>query len=423
MTGEGMTREGMTGHATASAGPASAARQASARRISARRISARRISALWLLAGAILVHAWVREFLPEGGGLEAALLGFAAGALSALPGAWRRPKGLQQAARAGLLLAVVACALLPARDAAASALSLANPLYLHGGLLLVLAVAALASSGTARRMTTLVGVEWMKLRKGRLLRTGLFVAALATLLSALTHTPVENESGWTQAARCTGVGFWTAEILVLVLGATAIAGEVSQGTLKMVLPHAYRRSEWIGAKAIVLVFAAVLFVVVVTAVGVGYTALDPGLGDVTRIAPAGFGEEDEIQVFQTADVMRSYLLEATLASGMSLLASAMLGLLLSCVFGSLVPALSASFLVFAGLKAGEMFLGLSPETLAHLYASHPDDLRELTESFGRALNERWKPELGSRAAYLSVITAASALLLSMRLFKRRDLHG
>jgi ABC-type transport system involved in multi-copper enzyme maturation permease subunit len=382
-----------------------------------------RTVAPWILAGAAVAHALVREFDPEGGFLRAAWIGLAGGALPLLPGVWRRPQGIQQALLGGLVLALASVALMPFFDLLAGLLPVRSPLQSDTWILALLGVWALCIGGSAARVRTLIGVEWMKLRRGRLLRVGLLVAGLATLLSALTHTPIENESGWTQAAGCLGVGFWTAEILLLVLGATAVAGEVSQGTLKMVLPHAYLRSEWIAAKAALLLIATLLFVLVVTATGLVATALDEGLGDVTRIAAAGFGEEDEVQVFQTAAVMRGYLQETILASGMSLLASGMIGLLLSCLFASLVPALSASFLVFAALKAGEMFLGLSPESLAHLYAHYPDELRQLTENFGRALNERWNETLVERATDLALITSAASLLLSMRLFARRDFHG
>ena len=114
---------------------------------------------------------------------------------------------------------------------------------------------------------------------------------------------------------------------------------------------------------------------------------------------------------------------AALASAGSLVASAMLGLLLSCVFHTLVPALSASFLVFAALKAGKMFLGLAPADLENIYAQYPDAMRELTEHFGRALNERWNDRLLPDGLYLSMLTGTLALLVAMRLFGRRDLHG
>ena len=54
-----------------------------------------------------------------------------------------------------------------------------------------------------------------------------------------------------------------AEVFVLVLGAIALAGEATGGTLKMMVPHAYRRSDWILAKGLVLLAVSVCFLLVV----------------------------------------------------------------------------------------------------------------------------------------------------------------
>ena len=77
-------------------------------------------------------------------------------------------------------------------------------------------------------------------------------------------------------------------------GATSITGELSQGTLKMILPHAYRRSDWVAAKAIVLVLCAAAFSLVLAVGALGTTQLVHGLDDVTRTIPAGFGEAEDI---------------------------------------------------------------------------------------------------------------------------------
>jgi hypothetical protein len=210
---------------------------------------------------------------------------------------------------------------------------------------------------------------------------------------------------------------------VLVLGATLVAGEISQSTMKMILPHAYRRAEWIAAKATVLILCAVLFAVVVAGVGIGHTLFDTGLDDVTREAVAGFGGDEETTVFQTVAEMRGRILAMLAAATASLIASALVGLLLSCVFHSLVPALSASFLVFAALKTGDIFLGFSKKTLASIYAYYPDKLRRLTENFGRALSESWDDTLLPTGLHLALLTSVLGLLVSLRLFGRRDLHG
>lgn len=400
-------------------------------------------SALWTVAAAVLIHGVLRQLGAEGvfpwlvgavrplatgevqaGRLADALwMGFALGGLPLLVGIAGRemPRALLEPLVGGVVTAGAALLAVWALDPLVAALD--GAAWLHALLLLALAVVALLSGGTAQRLAVLFGVEWLKTRRGRLLPTGLLVAAGATLLAAWAHAPVEHESGWTQAAHVLGVGFWTAEILVLVLGATMVAGEISQGTLKMILPHAYRRAEWIAAKGAVLVVCALLFSFVVCLVGIGWAALDQGLGDVTRMAPAGFGEEDAIEVVQEAAAMRGHLADMTDAATASLIASALVGLLLSCVFSSLVPALSASFLVFAALKTGDVFLGFSQETLDAIYAHPPDAMRRLTENLGRALNESWNPRLLGAGLRLTLLTSVLGLLASLRLFGRRDLHG
>jgi len=372
---------------------------------------------LWTAAAAVLVHGVLGRFEAEGSLVLAALLGFLLGALPILAGAWGRAARhvVVEPLVGGVQTAVASVAVVLALDAMG-----AGPLT-YMLFFAALAAVGLANGGALARVSRLVGVEWLKLRRGRLLRAGLLVAGLATLLAGIGHVPLSNESGWTGAAHCLGVGFWTAEILVLVLGATAIAGEVGQDTMKMILPHAYYRADWIAAKAVVLLLAALLFAVVVGVVGVGYTAVNMGLGDVTRLAAGGFGEEETVQVFQSAEVMRGRLLETAVASGASLAASALVGLFLSCLFHTLVPALSASFLVFAALKAGEIFLGLSAEALANVYAHYPDALRGLTEDFGRALNERWDDNLLPDGLHLCLLTGTLCLLVAMRIFGRRDL--
>ncbi len=382
-------------------------------------------TALWTLAAAVIVHGIVERLGTESPLSLSLALGFLLGALPLLSGMLGRalPAALLEPLAGGL--ATAAAAALAGLLLPELAESLDGVVPLHFVLLLVLGAVAWLEPGAAGRMRTLVGVEWLKLSRGRLLRVGLGVAAAAALLASLAHDPVKEETtGWTQAAASVGVGFWTAEILLFVLGATAIAGEISQGTLKMVLPHAYRRAEWVSAKAIALLIAAVLFTIVVGVVGVGFSVLDAGLDDVTRKAPPGFGDTETLTVVTEGAVMRGRLLGTVLAYAASLAASALIGLLLSCLFHGLVPALSASFLVFAAIKAGKSFLGLAPATLALIYAHHPDELRRQTEAFGRAYNDAiWDHAMVGSALHLALLTGGLALLAALRLFGRRDLHG
>lgn len=378
---------------------------------------------LWALAAGVLAHGALRRFVPQGELPTAALLGFLLGLLPALPRAWY---GSGRAfARGPLVGGIDAAVASVVVGLALDAVSgwLASPMLVHAAVLLVLGACALGRGGSAGRVGVLIGVEWLKLRRGRLLKAGLLVAVLATLMVGLSQDPLESESGWSVGARSLGAGFWSAEILLLVLGATAVAGEIGQGTMKMILPHAYRRSEWIAAKAAVLVAAALLFTACVVVTGLVHAAATQGLGDVVKLVPVGFGQEDETRVFQAAAVMRDHMQDTVLAAGAGLVASALLGLLLSCLFDSLVPALSASFLVFVGLKVGDILLGFSRPVLDGIYAQFPDELRKLTERLGSGFNERWNDGLLPTGLHLALLTGVLGYLAAVRLFDRRDLHG
>lgn len=378
---------------------------------------------LWTAAAAVLVHAALRQFVDEGGLPTAALMGFLLGSLPTLPAAWHRDgKGLLAAlCRGGLPVAAASVVAVLVLDPIAGGKD--GRTWVHAAAFAALGLVALRAGGSARRIGVLVGVEWLKLRRGKLLKGGLLVAVLATLLVGLSQDPLEGESGWAVGARSLGAGFWAAEILLLVLGATAVAGEIGQGTMKMILPHAYRRSEWIAAKAAVLVLAAALFTICVVLTGMVHAWLTQGLDDVVKLVPVGFGEEDETRVFKEAAVMGGYVRDTVFAAGAGLVASAWLGLLLSCLFDSLVPALSASFLVFVGLKIGDLLLGFSRAVLDGIYAQYPDALRKLTVRLGSGFNERWDAGLLPDGLHLALLTSVLGLLVAVRLFSRRDLHS
>lgn len=383
-----------------------------------------RATILWTIAAAVLVHALVHRLAEDPSLWHTVILADLLATLPLLSGLRGRPRQeiMRDLCGPGVATAAVAVAAEFALTPLAAAIDGALPM--HALLLLGVCIVALLSDGSAGRVRTLVGVEWLKLSRGKLLKVGLLVAAAGTVIAAVMHTPVPEETtGWTQAASSLGSGFWTAEILLFVLGATAIAGEISQGTMKMILPHAYRRAEWISAKAIVLLFAAALFAIVVCIVGIGFSAFDLGLGDVTKVAPAGFGMPDAVEVHEPASAMRDRLLAQIGASMASIGTSAVVGLLLSCVFGGLVAALSASFLLFVLLKAGAAFLGLTQDTLAMIYAHYPDKLRDWTEQFGRVYNAPWDGDMLHAGLHLAMLTGGVALLIALRLFGRRDLHG
>lgn len=371
-------------------------------------------SLLWSLAMCIAGTALLRQVAPEGADPKlVAMFAMAVLGFIVAPTTWAGLAPLQQRLLSAVYLGMLGFAYATIR-------TLAEWLdFAAIGVVLVFAIA-----GAAPRVARLFGIEWLKLRKGRLFKVGLGAAAVVTLLSGLTLEPLDGSTGWTISVHTMGTGFWVAEVFLLVLGATTLAGELGQGTLKMILPHAYRRSEWIAAKALVLAFAGVLFASVVLLVSFGHAQLTEGLGDVVKELPPGFGEEEGTQeVFLTGNVMGTHVRDAALVGLASLIASALLGLLFSSLFDSVVPALSATFLLFLGLKSADVLLGLSRDVLLKIYAWYPERLREVTGKLGRGLNEHWDDALPAQGLVLAVTAGAVAWLLSVAFFSRRDLHG
>jgi hypothetical protein len=273
-----------------------------------------------------------------------------------------------------------------------------------------------------RRIARLVGVEATKARSGRLLWLGLAATMGVTLLAATTHEKTTAETVWSALSLATGAGLWSAEIFLLVAGSTAIAGETGQGTLKMILPHAYRRSDWIAAKAVVLAAQALLFLAGIAAVCVVYAWASGGFADVTQ-DDAEFGGPTRVKVIHDAAEMGGLLLSSGAAALASLVATALLGLLVSCLFDGVVPALCAGFLLFFGLRSADVVFGASREFLADVYAWFPREMLTLVEKLGRGLSEDWNAALLPRALWLSAAVAAGSLLLSLAVFTRRDLRS
>jgi hypothetical protein len=272
------------------------------------------------------------------------------------------------------------------------------------------------------RIGRLIGVEAAKARGGWTLRVGLLAVAALTALAAWLRRPGPEESAWIVTTSALSAGLWVAEVFVLVAATTAIAGESAGGTLKMVLPHAYRRSDWIFAKAIVLGIQALALLAVAVLVAVVGGMLSGGLGDVRQnIGLPGFPEE--WKTLHSAGEMTTRLGTGVGSAVAALGATVCLGLLVSCLFDAVVPPLSLGFLLFVGMRSAEALFGAGPEILEWLYAWYPGEMLELTGKMGRGLAETWKSTLFPDGLRLAGGVAAVSLLLSLAVFTRRDLHS
>jgi hypothetical protein len=287
---------------------------------------------------------------------------------------------------------------------------------------LLLAVVLTLDLPALRRVARLTGIETVKLARSRLLRLAALASVAITLLVGWRHDPLPGETGWSLAAAMLGAGFAAAQVFVLVAGATAIAGEASQGTLKMVLPHAYRRSDWVLAKALSLALSAAVLAALVTAAAVAFTLATDTLGNVEQKTDI-FGGEPVITVHASAEVMRSHFTDTVLAQTLALVATGALGLVVSCCLANVVGALCTAFLLFATLKLGDLVLAIDRATLTSLFPWPPERLREIVTKIGRGLSsEGWDDRLPAVSLLLSTATGALFLLTGVRAFARRDLH-
>jgi ABC-type transport system involved in multi-copper enzyme maturation permease subunit len=272
------------------------------------------------------------------------------------------------------------------------------------------------------RLRVLVGVETVKAVRGKTLRVGLLAAAFGTLLFAWGVDRSQYQSAWTTTALSFRAGLWVAEIFLLVAGATAIAGETAQGTLKMILPHAYSRTDWIVAKAVVLGLQAVAFLLVVLACSVGFGTVTGGLGDVVRVDDSGIGRGTE--TLYTAAEMQGYFTQSVAAALAALVATAWLGLLVSCVFDALVPALSTAFLLVLGAKSAGTVFGASEAVTSKVYATHPVEMlgqmAKLDDTYNTAV---WSSDALPAALRLAAIVGVASVVLSLAVFSRRDLQS
>lgn len=277
-------------------------------------------------------------------------------------------------------------------------------------------------TGVLTRWKTLVGVEVAKAWGGKTLRTGLVATIALTALYAWGVERTKFQSAWTTAALSFRAGLFVAEIFLLVAGATAIAGETAQGTLKMVLPHAYRRSDWIAAKAIVLAGQAVLFLLAVALAAAAAGILSGGFGDVVRVDDTGIGRG--VDLLHEASEMRGHLVASVAAALASLVATAILGLLVSCVFDSVVPALSTAFLLLLGAKSAGTVFGLGEDVTKKIYATYPSEMLGELAKLDDALDTAvWSEGALPAALRLSAIVVAVSLAGSLAVFSRRDLQS
>ncbi len=372
---------------------------------------------LWAALLTVALHAFLRTYAP-GSGLATTLLAYAAVGALLQPGLRFLPANGRRVTASLLGAALLGACGLACLVLDPLAEALGGLWWSDGALLLAGTLVALIVGGSGARLWVLTRVEALKLRRGFGLKGGLLVATAMALYVGWSTDLLTGQSGWTAAERALGAGLLCAEMLLLVLGATAVSAEAAQGTLKMILPHAYRRGEWVAAKALVLSALALVFAVLLG--GATYLQADllHGLGDVIKPADELFGMEESVH--RTAETMRGHFVASYWAAVAVLVASALTGLFVSCLFAGVIPSLSAAFIAFATVHLGRTLLGFGTELEERLFAEYPQRMLRLMGQIGSGYDDAWNPALLTNALALSGSLCIVAVLAGMRLFARRD---
>src|SRR5205814_8233086 len=142
-------------------------------------------------------------------------------------------------------------------------------------------------------------------------------------------------------------------------------------------------TDWISAKAVVLLAQAFVLLLVGFVAAVLGGVLRGGLSSVTQSIEATFGGEGRTLTLHTASEMWGHLAASAGVSLASLVATAWLGLLISCVFDGIVSALSTGFLLFLGFKSAGTLFGVGPDVLENVYAWYPGEMLTRLEKLGR----------------------------------------
>lgn len=196
------------------------------------------------------------------------------------------------------------------------------------------------------RIFRIVLVEGYKITRQNLLYIALALICLAVLGSVCADkiftSADEPTSGFTVLARAALNGFKIGAILLLIFGSLMIAGEMTSGTIKMVLIRPYRRSEWILAKALTLMILVLVTMVVVEILGLlvvwqayGFTDVaDPIIKDYIHLEKA---------------IMLRYLVYSFVLVILPLIAIALLGLFISSLLEHVGSAVALAILFYLAL--------------------------------------------------------------------------
>jgi ABC-2 type transport system permease protein len=261
--------------------------------------------------------------------------------------------------------------------------------------------------------------EWRKLRRQPFPPIALLLALAATAASGwwAGHAdhgfPVNGYFVFCTAARW---GFEIAGLLVLLHAATAIAGEATAGTLKLVLVRPVGRGRFLLAKLVLLVALVLLAALVVT--GAAWL-LGLGLGGYGDVLEEGLGGGSIVRMEAARMGTKPHV--AVALSTLCLLGFAALGLALSTVTNSSTTAVMVAVLVYLPMLTVLPYLAPDAALGDLVFVRHATRYLERAADFARGFDERWDAEYVRPGL---VVPAANVLVLlaaALTIFHRKDI--
>jgi ABC-2 type transport system permease protein len=228
------------------------------------------------------------------------------------------------------------------------------------------------------RILRIFSVEFYKLIRQRLFYVALFLLCITVLGSIfadkLFSSGKDPVSGFTILAQALLNGFKIGAILILIFSSLTVAGEMTAGTMKMVLIRPYRRSEWLCARILVLCALILITVLVIELLGTAIAWQLYGFKDVTDPLIQDY-------VHLQKAVMLRYMLYSFVLVFIPLLTIAFLGLLVSTVVREVGSAVALAILIYLALEylLGGFFDNLAPYSFTYYLDWYLATWRDLSQ--------------------------------------------
>lgn len=265
----------------------------------------------------------------------------------------------------------------------------------------------------AARRLTLVAFALVVLVAVLAPRAGQVVDTAAALARGRASQADPFANGWSALAGAVSTARFFIVLVVLVLASSAVAEEVSLGTLKALLVRPFRKLEVLAAKALaVWLYGAALVLAAVVAAALGaelsrglYDVTDPFYPDLTK---------------HTAGLMANYVLRAALATLAPVVALTGLGLLASTLSDH--PG-HATGLGVAGLFLLSGLAGLSDAAQPWVFVTHARLPFETVEDMAQQISGAAAGLAPARALFGAAVSlgwGAGLLGLAGLVLVRRD---